>query len=71
MCIQWLKYFFSPTSDGGAAALICSEDFIRKHGLEKKAVEILAMEMATDMPGLFTGKSAIKLVGIFKHFLGN
>ena len=31
----------SPTSDGSAAAILCSEDFVRKHGLEDQAVEIL------------------------------
>ena len=51
-----------PTSDGGAAAIVCSEEFVLKHNLQDKAVEILAMEMATDMPGVFE-KSCIKACG--------
>ena len=52
-----------PTSDGGAAAVLASEEFVRKHGLESKAVEILGMAMATDLPSTFDEKSMIKLVG--------
>jgi len=52
-----------PTSDGGGAAVLASEDFVRKHKLEGKAVEILGMAMATDMPSTFDEKSMIKLVG--------
>jgi sterol carrier protein 2 len=52
-----------PTSDGAAAALVVSEDFVLKHNLQGTAVEILAMEMATDFPSTFKEQSAIKLVG--------
>ncbi|XP_065657903.1 sterol carrier protein 2 isoform X3 [Hydra vulgaris] len=52
-----------PTSDGGAAAIICSETFLNKHSLHNKAVEILAMEMATDVHGTFEEKSMIKVAG--------
>ncbi|XP_052774336.1 sterol carrier protein 2-like isoform X3 [Mya arenaria] len=52
-----------PTSDGSAAAIVCSEDFVKKHNLEGQAVEILAMQMATDMPSAFADKSCIKMVG--------
>jgi len=51
-----------PTSDGAAAAIVASEDFIRKHGLQAKAVEILGMAMTTDFPSSFE-KSMIKMVG--------
>jgi sterol carrier protein 2 len=51
-----------PTSDGGAAAIIASEDFIKKHGLQAKAVEILGMAMTTDFKSSFE-KSMIKMVG--------
>ena len=54
--------FLSPTSDGGAAAIVCSEEFVRKNRLENKAVEILAMDMATDTQGTFEEKSMIKVV---------
>ncbi len=52
-----------PTSDGGAAAILASEDFVKKHNLQAKAVEILGMAMATDLPSTFDEKSMIKLVG--------
>jgi acetyl-CoA acetyltransferase len=52
-----------PTSDGSGAAILASEDFVKKHGLEKQAVEIAGMAMATDTPSSFDEKSDIKLVG--------
>jgi sterol carrier protein 2 len=42
--------------------VIASEEFVRKHGLEAKAVEILALEMATDLPTSFND-DCIKMVG--------
>jgi sterol carrier protein 2 len=51
-----------PTSDGGAAAVLASEDFVRERGLEARAVEILGIEMATDLPSSFEDKSCIKVV---------
>lgn len=51
-----------PTSDGSAAAILCSEAFAIKHGLMDRAVEILGMEMATDLGSTF-GDSSMKLVG--------
>ncbi|XP_076321249.1 sterol carrier protein 2-like [Tachypleus tridentatus] len=52
-----------PTSNGAAAAVLVSEDFVHQHSLEEQAVEILGMEMATDIPSTFEEKSCIKLVG--------
>ncbi len=51
-----------PTSDGAGAAIVASEDFIKKHGLGDKAVEIIAMAMTTDFPSSYE-KSMIKMVG--------
>lgn len=42
-----------PTSDGSGAAILASEDFVKKHGLEHKAVEIIGQAMVTDLPGTF------------------
>ncbi|XP_066299307.1 sterol carrier protein 2-like [Branchiostoma lanceolatum] len=53
----------SPTSDGSAAAVLCSEDFVKKHNLQAQAVEILGMAMATDLPSTFDEGSCIKMVG--------
>ena len=52
-----------PTSDGAAAVVVCSEDFVREHALEAQAIEILGMAMTTDFPSTFEEKSCIKLVG--------
>merc|ERR1711936_990583 len=52
-----------PTSDGGAAAIVASEEFVHKNGLESRAVEIVGMEMATDVPAALEGKSCIQAVG--------
>jgi len=52
-----------PTSDGGAAALVVSEEFVHARGLEDRAVEIVAMEMSTDLPSALEGKSSIKAAG--------
>lgn len=52
-----------PTSDGAAAAILANENFVRKHGLESQAVEILGMEMSTDLPSTFSERSCIKLIG--------
>ena len=48
----------SPTSDGSAAAVLASEAFVLKHGLQERAVEILALEMATDVPASFDAKAS-------------
>lgn len=52
----------SPTSDGSAAAILCNEEFVMKHGLEGQAVEIVAMEMRTDFASTFNDNSRMKLV---------
>lgn len=51
-----------PTSDGSACCILASEKFVKKHKLEAQAIEILGMEMVTDMPSSFS-KSSINLVG--------
>lgn len=52
-----------PTSDGSACAIVASEAFVKKHGLEGQAVEIVAQSMATDTPATFEGDSMINMVG--------
>jgi sterol carrier protein 2 len=53
-----------PTSDGAAAAIVCSEEMVRRHRLEAQAVEIAGMAMTTDFPSTFEEKSSIKLIGV-------
>jgi len=52
-----------PTSDGGAAAIVVSQEFLdaRPH-LKEQAVEIAGQCLATDAPSLFS-KSSIDLMG--------
>eukprot|EP00047_Mylnosiga_fluctuans_P005782 m.242681 g.242681 ORF g.242681 m.242681 type:complete len:420 (+) comp14084_c0_seq1:49-1308(+) len=52
----------SPTSDGAAVAILASEDFVKKHGLQRTAVEIVGQAMATDTLCSFE-KSAIDACG--------
>jgi len=56
------KLMCCPTSDGAGAAILCSEDFVKQHGLQGKAVEILGMAMTTDTASSFSD-SSIKLIG--------
>jgi len=55
------KFQCCPTSDGAAAAILCSEEFAKKHGVDK-GVYIPAMTMTTDYPSSFE-QSMIKMVG--------
>ncbi len=52
-----------PTSDGAGAAILATEEFVKKHGLQDKAVEIAGMSMTTDMNSTFDERSCIKIVG--------
>ena len=51
-----------PTSDGAAAAVLCSEEFVRANGLENQAIEVSAITMKTDYANTF-GNSSIDLIG--------
>lgn len=52
-----------PTSDGAGAAVLVSENFVRRYGLESQAVEIVGMEMATDPESTFSEGSLMKIAG--------
>jgi sterol carrier protein 2 len=56
------KSMCCPTSDGAACVIVASENFVKKHGLEGQAVEIIGQSMKTDMKSSFEG-SMIKMVG--------
>ena len=53
----------SPMSDGSAAAVVVSERFVREHGLEGRAVEILGQALVTDTADAFGSGSMIDVVG--------
>ncbi|CAF3963893.1 unnamed protein product, partial [Adineta steineri] len=53
-----------PTSDGGAAAILVSESFLDKYPeIKEQAVEILAIEMVTDLLSTFNSKDCMRVVG--------
>jgi acetyl-CoA acetyltransferase len=51
-----------PPTCGAAAAILCSEDFARRHGLDRR-VRIAAMAMTTDAASTFGSHDLRKLVG--------
>lgn len=51
-----------PPTSGAAAAVVCTEDFARRHGLDPR-VAILAQALESDDDDLFDSHSAIALVG--------
>ena len=51
-----------PPTCGGAAAILCSESFARKHGLDS-TVQITAQAMTTDYPSTFQAHDMMQLVG--------
>lgn len=52
-----------PTSDGAAAAILCSEKFVKEHKLENQAVELVGMVLKTDPASSFKEKSLMKAAG--------
>lgn len=51
-----------PPTCGAAAAVVCSEAFARRHGLDA-SVRIAGQEMVTDAPDTFGDRSPMKIVG--------
>lgn len=45
----------SPTSDGSGAAVLASEEYVDKHGLADRAVEIVGQALTTDFASTFDG----------------
>jgi acetyl-CoA acetyltransferase len=56
------KFQCCPTTDGAAAAVLCSEEFARRHGVVSP-VTIEAMALTTDTGSSFDAHSMIKMVG--------
>ena len=52
----------SPTSDGSAAAVLASEEYVAAHDLAGQAVEIVGQAMTTDFASTFDG-SAANIIG--------
>ena len=56
------RYQCCPPTCGAAAAVLASDDFVKKHGIDRP-VYIAAQAMTTDGPSTFDEKSMIKMVG--------
>jgi len=56
------RYQCCPPTCGAAAAILASDDFAKKHGIDKP-VYIAAQAMTTDFPSTFEEHSMIKMVG--------
>lgn len=56
------RYQCCPPTCGAAAAIVCSEAFARKHGLDRRVV-IAAQAMTTDTPSTFESGDMRKVVG--------
>eukprot|EP00026_Physarum_polycephalum_P009200 Phypoly_transcript_09314.p1 GENE.Phypoly_transcript_09314~~Phypoly_transcript_09314.p1 ORF type:complete len:428 (+),score=42.58 Phypoly_transcript_09314:61-1344(+) len=54
-----------PTADGAAAAIVCSEAFVKKYGLYEHAIEIVSQAVVTDLPSSFedSGHKYMNLCG--------
>lgn len=50
ICAHLTRLQCCPASQGAAACILANESFVRKHNLEAQAVEIIGMEMTTDLP---------------------
>ncbi len=56
------RYQCCPPTCGAAAAVLCSDEFAKKHGISNP-VYIAGQAMTTDYPSSFEEKSMIKMVG--------
>ncbi len=56
------RYQCCPPTCGAAAAVLCSDEFAKKHGISN-SVYIAAQAMTTDLPSTFDEKSMIKMIG--------
>lgn len=56
------RYQCCPPTCGAAAAVLCSDDFAKKHGISNP-VYIAGQAMTTDYPSSFEERSMIKMVG--------
>jgi acetyl-CoA acyltransferase len=53
----------SPTSDGSGAAILASEDFVDRHGLAARAVEIVGQATTTDFETSLSTRTARDVIG--------
>jgi acetyl-CoA acyltransferase len=53
----------SPTSDGSGAAILASEDFVEKHGLADRAIEIVGQALTTDFESSLSTRTAKDVIG--------
>jgi len=58
-----------PTSDGAACAIIASEEFVIKHNLQQQAVEILGIDLTTDVDSVFDKEKGTSM-GLIGYDMG-
>jgi sterol carrier protein 2 len=56
------RYQCCPPTCGAAAAILCSDDFAKKHNIEKP-IYIAGQSMTSDFESSFDAKSAMRIVG--------
>ncbi|MBF6350168.1 lipid-transfer protein [Nocardia flavorosea] len=61
VCDPLTKLQCSPTSDGSAAAIVVSEEFVARHGLADQAIEIIGQAMTSDTADAYD--TAFDIVG--------
>ncbi|MEU3274837.1 lipid-transfer protein [Saccharomonospora sp. NPDC006951] len=67
VCDPLTKLQCSPTSDGSAAAVVVSEEFVERHGLADQAVEIVGQALATDTEDAYDNAFNIVGAGVSKR----
>jgi acetyl-CoA acetyltransferase len=53
----------SPTSDGSAAAILASDEFVERHGLAAHAVQIVGQAMTTDFESSLSTRTCKDVIG--------
>jgi acetyl-CoA acetyltransferase len=53
----------APTSDGAGAAVVASADFVERHNLVNRAIEIVGQAMTTDFESSLSTRSAKDVIG--------
>lgn len=60
VCEPLTRFQCCPPTCGAAAAILCSDEFAGRHGINR-AVKIIGQSMTTDKPGVFDGR--MQLIG--------
>lgn len=67
VCDPLTKLQCSPTSDGSAAAIVASAEFVERHGLAGQAIEIAGQDLSTDTEDAYDNAFTIVGTGLSKR----